>query len=1556
MMACCLRSTVSATGPVALVVRPGPSASAPAQTLILHSSYSLKGFSFLDATGAGCGFLSLGQQLPLQRQPPAGALSLAQPGQPEPYTIQHNACVATYEPYTRSVYFSEGFALMRLDATGAVTPLAGRQEERGVAHGPAEAARFDNITALAADGEGGLLVADGPRIYHIRVAPPPRPPPGAPPPQPAPTALLRDSAAGRASSSATGEDGTDGDGADDGHDGTASTADLEPVPSVDYGRWWELALQGSEGGGEGGSGKDWVEVPYHEYFEPYGIVRRDQEERGVAHGPAEAARFDNITALAADGEGGLLVADGPRIYHIRVAPPPRPPPGAPPPQPAPTALLRDSAAGRASSSATGEDGTDGDGADDGHDGTASTADLEVRLTALVNARGAGSAAFAVSVEAFYTRPDGAAWTALAVDAASGSLLATTATALHRLRLPATAAASPPPVPLADASDSGSAAPGPSCAGDGGAQHALTPLLVSGVHGSAGKADGGWQYARFSSMNGVAVDARGGTAWLTDGSRLRSVDLCSGAATTWLADLPNDVRAPSVLPNGELVICCPSDNCIKVVGIGFAPHPLWRPAAPSGQCPRIATADTASAAAPDADGSRAVTLAPLPSASPYLPYSLLPLLLCGADPVVYGAADPTTDVGITATNGGDRGRFHAHAVVLAAASEYFRALLVGGRFAEAAPAASAPAAKAAAAKAAAANPSGGGGSSRRQVELPEADPAAFAAVLRYCYRSLALGARSGGGGGAGAAAAIDPLPCTPPALLCSVAELADRLLVPGLVAEAQRRLLAGVWPEGVVELMLWAEVRGPAFMLLLDGLRGFMLRYVREVVEAAPDSVGALAAGSPRELMQEVFVKHGVDPDCTKYGNCNAETGECMCHFGFTGPSCQEPVLPACHSTKPVNGLNTSVPLYGGDYPKNCHCLKQLQRIACTDPRHWYDYYKCNQAVFWNWKAVRCYEYKDKPAEEQLSDPPEPAQGGVVWKRGVWLAVEPGGDPFGLEPADSPPELAQKGVVWLPLSKCPDRCSGRGHCFARSPGAEPQCECAAWYFGPGCASSAAQFCPLGCSGRGVCHGGFCHCAPGWWSYGCSRSKAYMADEYTPHTTDLKIYVYDVPESLAYMRSHTDGWPLHSAIYAADDVFFFRLLADWRVRTENPWEANLFYVPTYVYWYIGNVGFPGDHFSRVIRWVRQSFPFWNVTGGRNHVLSSTNDRGCCDLYRLGSELQRPIKLVHFAQSGRGLARGAWALVNESTLIDGKPMPGHFKARLEDPAFRSAVIEYLHLQPEQPPPDAEPGQGAGHRSRFRGFPPFQLEALQAEREPCFRPEHDVAFPNTLSLAEPDSWSGVLERAYLYDSNSTAALQNSYILHALNAVHGPGGNGSGAAVALPAARFNFERKRDLLFSFDGFSKPDMSYSGGVRQGLIALFGNTTRPDVAINRPGLSGRKMMLRSRFCFVPMGYGWGVRLTQAVYAGCVPVLTQDHIWPTLWDVLPYERFSIRLSRHNLHRLLEVLEAVGPERLRGLQEGLAEVHRAFIWPASSGGLAYNCTLLSLHRRLLNMWTAMF
>ncbi|KAG2493401.1 hypothetical protein HYH03_008528 [Edaphochlamys debaryana] len=76
---------------------------------------------------------------------------------------------ATYDPATRAVFFlsSAATAICMLDTSNTVRAVAGSAEAAGSADGVGRAARFNRITSLAADGRGGVWVADCDRIRRL---------------------------------------------------------------------------------------------------------------------------------------------------------------------------------------------------------------------------------------------------------------------------------------------------------------------------------------------------------------------------------------------------------------------------------------------------------------------------------------------------------------------------------------------------------------------------------------------------------------------------------------------------------------------------------------------------------------------------------------------------------------------------------------------------------------------------------------------------------------------------------------------------------------------------------------------------------------------------------------------------------------------------------------------------------------------------------------------------------------------------------------------------------------------------------------------------------------------------------------------------------------------------------------------------------------------------------------------------------------------------------------------------------------------------------------------
>ncbi|KAG2493465.1 hypothetical protein HYH03_008282 [Edaphochlamys debaryana] len=300
------------------------------------------------------------------------------------------------------------------------------------------------------------------------------------------------------------------------------------------------------------------------------------------------------------------------------------------------------------------------------------------------------------------------------------------------------------------------------------------------------------------------------------------------------------------------------------------------------------------------------------------------------------------------------------------------------------------------------------------------------------------------------------------------------------------------------------------------------------------------------------------------------------------------------------------------------------------------------------RGVLCFRYKDRPESQQLSDSPTVGDPSIEWGN-VTVGLD-GRFQFTIMPAAEFPKEVRTtdGELWRPLRECPASCSGRGSCQQKDPGeaqdgstqpSQPHCVCHAFFVGDACDTPVPSYCYRNCSGVGTCgRRGFCHCQPGIWGLGCTRRKAYVSDKgWQPNHAEMKIYVYDTPQNVVHRQDRDDNWSPHNSnpmIYGAELWFLEKLLGDWTVRTENPWEAALFFVPDFCYFHIGNLGLQHAFFEHITRYL-ESRPWFNLTVGRNHILTATGDRGVCSLYQELPDGVRPaihntIKMVHFGQS--------------------------------------------------------------------------------------------------------------------------------------------------------------------------------------------------------------------------------------------------------------------------------------------------------------------------------------
>lgn len=387
----------------------------------------------------------------------------------------------------------------------------------------------------------------------------------------------------------------------------------------------------------------------------------------------------------------------------------------------------------------------------------------------------------------------------------------------------------------------------------------------------------------------------------------------------------------------------------------------------------------------------------------------------------------------------------------------------------------------------------------------------------------------------------------------------------------------------------------------------------------------------------VQVNKTCDAECTRYGNCNAELGTCECPFGYTGPKCTEPLLPACQLGPGKE------PFWGFMVPRSCECAKQAWSFfGCTEGAE-----TCRMHTF-TYRDVRCYKFKNKPDAEQYSLMPLQDTPDVEYFKGNIQRGLNGLHAIPPEDGVKTEDLWGRKSLSLPLDRCPQSCNGHGACIQEGVNNPPRCECYKGYQGHDCSQPMDKLCYNGCSGRGKCLRGFCHCTPPYFGLGCSRQYAWQLAPgavHVPNRVQLRIYMYDMPANVAFPVPLDDNiFDIDNAFYQTHIKFTEMLLKDDAVRTENPWEANMFFIPAHTYAYVSNTNPPANQVAAVVHYVRQNFPWYNMSRGRDHFIWTTGDRGSC---YVPAELRN---IIHITQFGlhTSLRDG------RSTFL--KPLPQH------------------------------------------------------------------------------------------------------------------------------------------------------------------------------------------------------------------------------------------------------------------------------------------------------------
>ena len=150
--------------------------------------------------------------------------------------------------------------------------------------------------------------------------------------------------------------------------------------------------------------------------------------------------------------------------------------------------------------------------------------------------------------------------------------------------------------------------------------------------------------------------------------------------------------------------------------------------------------------------------------------------------------------------------------------------------------------------------------------------------------------------------------------------------------------------------------------------------------------------------------------------------------------------------------------------------------------------------------------------------------------------------------------------------------------------------------------------------------------------------------------------------------------------------------------------------------------------------------------------------------------------------------------------------------------------------------------------------------------------------------------------------------------------------------------RFRHLLF-FSGKMnfKWGKSYSLGVRAAVWHRWRNDSRflihafdHGVQEKLPFSQHAESYATAKFCLAPAGYGFSSRQYEAILIGCVPVTIQDDVEMAFEEVVPWERFSVRLKFSDIERLDEILEAIPDEAVFRMRRELGCVWPRMLWLA--------------------------
>ena len=333
------------------------------------------------------------------------------------------------------------------------------------------------------------------------------------------------------------------------------------------------------------------------------------------------------------------------------------------------------------------------------------------------------------------------------------------------------------------------------------------------------------------------------------------------------------------------------------------------------------------------------------------------------------------------------------------------------------------------------------------------------------------------------------------------------------------------------------------------------------------------------------------------GYCDESASACICPPGWAGNSCGWQFLGACR-------MSTDSPFmtcrgFGG--AMSCECFDQCVAAFGVGSVH--------HQICFERKDGRQSNHSDMPADLSAvrffagysvhthgwADIPLSRSATSRNVRWPWRDVR---------------QLIPFADMPLPNNRCPASCSNLGTCIGNHRRKRPRCQCHLGTYGAACELSNSSACINGCTNRGRCSNQFCMCGPGWFGVDCSLTQrhAYLAESQEEKQYRFApTYVYPLPTEWSWQFIYQSDLSTRN-LFSAGRAFAELLHARRDAIVDDPAAAALYFVPVFPNYIGGNLWDPRTFLSLVVRYIAVRYPYWNRTGGADHVFFTTQASSC------------------------------------------------------------------------------------------------------------------------------------------------------------------------------------------------------------------------------------------------------------------------------------------------------------------------------------------------------------